>query len=134
VKARDQVIDAEDLCDGRSSAYTDSHHLTIARHYIELIKPQPGERVLDLACNAGFGGLPARVAIGQADRVVGTNTSSGMLLKAGAKKAKRDPDNLQFVRHFIDDLSLLDAVRDSKFDNTRRLTDSGYYAFTELDT
>lgn len=113
---RNQSQDAQDLYDDRSGKYDDSHHPRFARHMVELISPQQGEHVLDLACGTGLVSYPASKAVGPSGDVVGIDISSGMLAQAEAKKAKHEPQNVKFCLHSITELDSLDAVRISLFD------------------
>lgn len=113
---RNQAADAQELYDGRSDNYDESHHPRFARHMVELIRPQSGDNVLDLACGTGLVSFPASTAVGPSGSVTGVDISSGMLAQAEAKKAEHDLQNVSFHRHSITELGSLDATKDKQFD------------------
>lgn len=111
-----QEDDARLLYDERAVRYDDSWHPRFAGHVVELIKPRPGERVLDLACGTGLVSFLAAEAVGPSGRVVGVDISSGMLSMAKAKKEACRTKNLEFHLHSITDLDSLNAIREQQFD------------------
>lgn len=113
---RDQPADAQKLYDKRSTRYDSSWHPRFARHIVELISPQPGESVLDLACGTGLVTFPAADAAGPDGKVIGVDISSGMLNQARSKQAKANTTNVHFFNHSVTDLTTLDPIRDEKFD------------------
>lgn len=113
---RNQAQDAQDLYDDRSDKYDDSHHPRFARHMVELVEPQPGEHVLDLACGTGLVTFPASKAVGESGSVIGVDLSTGMLAQAEAKLAKHEPRNVAFFTHSMADLDSLEALKGKQFD------------------
>ncbi len=113
---RDQAADAQTLYDERGSNYDDSHHPRFARHMVELIKPQPGEHVLDLACGTGLVSYPASEAVGFSGSVTGIDISDGMLAEAEAKKSTHSLQNVTFHKHSITDLNSLESIKGQRFD------------------
>lgn len=69
------------------AAADQEYHPTLARTLLQLCQPQPGQRVLDLACGTGLIALQAAAAVGSSGRVVGVDLSLGMLQQATAKAA-----------------------------------------------
>lgn len=74
---------------GRASAYDtgNSYHPPLAQKLLELVQPQPGEALLDLACGTGIVALPAAELVGPGGRVVGVDISQEMLDEAAKKAA-----------------------------------------------
>lgn len=83
---------------------------------VELIDPQPGEHVLDLACGTGLVSYPASSAVGPEGSVIGIDISTGMLAQAEAKTSTHEPKNVEFYNHSITDLDTLDALKGKPFD------------------
>ncbi len=84
--------------DGRGEEM-ERHHLDITEKTIRLMKPRPGERVLDLGCGAGWATrlLARLVADGPEGfgQVVGVDISDEMIRRARA--ASRDFENILYV-------------------------------------
>ena len=114
--SRNQAQDAQDLYDERGDQYDDSHHPRFARHMVQLIKPQSGELVLDLACGTGLVSFPASDAVGASGSIIGIDISSGMLAQAEAKKSEHSLQNVSFYQHSITDLDSLAVVKGKQFD------------------
>lgn len=114
--SRDQAADAQDLYDNRSSNYDDSHHPRFARHMVELVNPQSGGYVLDVACGTGLVSFPASNAVRVSGSITSVDISSGMLAQAEAKRFTHPLQNLEFHRHSIADLDTLEAVNGRQLD------------------
>lgn len=114
--ASTQAEDAQRLYDGRGVKYDDSFHPRFARHMVELIQPQAGEHVLDLACGTGLVSYPASIAVGPSGSVTGVDISRGMLAEAETKRSMHRPPNVTFHRHSITELDSLAALRGRQFD------------------
>ena len=74
------------------------HHISITEQTLALMNLQPGERVLDLGCGAGWASrLIARAVAGtdKPGQVIGLDVSDEMIRRARA--GSRDHDNAMFV-------------------------------------
>lgn len=75
------------------------HHISIAEQTIRLMNLQPGERVLDLGCGAGWASrILARLVADNGEgkgQVVGLDVSDEMISRARA--GSKDFDNIMFV-------------------------------------
>ena len=78
----------------------ENHHISIAEQTIRLMNLQPGQRVLDLGCGAGWATriLARLVAEGPqgSGQVVGLDISDDMIYRARA--ASKEFENIMFVR------------------------------------
>ena len=84
---------------------------------VELAPLQPGERVVDLGCGAGFDVLLAARAVGAAGAVVGIDMTDEMLVEAEANRAESVgsgavPDNIEFRRGYLEDVPVEDGWAD----------------------
>src|SRR5690242_16540628 len=111
------------LYDVRAEKYDDSHHPKFAKWMAtEMLKPQPGEHILDLACGTGLVSFPAAEAVGPQGNVIGIDVSDGMLMEAEKKllmhKEQGHGMNLQFINHDIASLSTCAELkgREGSFD------------------
>ncbi|KAK3082090.1 hypothetical protein LTS18_004679 [Coniosporium uncinatum] len=113
-----QHVAAQRMYDARAHNYEDSHHPSFAQRIVEMIKPQPGESVLDLACGTGLVTFAAAEAVGDCGRVTGIDVSDGMLKIASDRKSKESEkhQNVSFLKHSITDLESLPELKDRKFD------------------
>ncbi len=68
--------------------YTDARHAENARRLLELTAPQPGERVLELACGAGGLGLAAARLVAPDGEVVVSDVAEAMTAAAAARAAR----------------------------------------------
>ena len=76
----------------------ENHHISITRQTLALMNPQPGERVLDLGCGAGWASRLLAQAVSSTDKpgqVIGLDVSDEMIRRARANSAAFD--NLMFV-------------------------------------
>ncbi len=76
----------------------EAHHISITQQTLGLMKLQPGDRVLDLGCGAGWASRLTAKAVADTDRpgqVIGLDVSDEMIRRARA--ASTDYDNLMFV-------------------------------------
>jgi ubiquinone/menaquinone biosynthesis C-methylase UbiE len=65
---------------------------------LDLSKPRPGERVLDVCCGAGASALPTAEAVGPDGRVDAIDLAGGLLEVGRARAAERGLDQLRFVQ------------------------------------
>jgi len=106
------------MYDARAHNYEDSHHPSFTQRIVEMINPQPGESVLDLACGTGLVTFAASEAVGDNGRVLGIDISDGMLEKARERKQEKSEKyrNVSVVKHSITDLENLPELKDCRFD------------------
>jgi ubiquinone/menaquinone biosynthesis C-methylase UbiE len=89
----------------RSTAYdTATFYHRLAEEYIRAAAPQPGARVLDLACGTGLVAFRAEAQVGPTGYVVGVDISEGML-EVAREKAQRTGSRISFYQHDISDLT-----------------------------
>lgn len=107
---------------GRTASYFDRRaeryavadwHVAYARRLVELAGLAPGQRVVDAATGTGFAAMAAAQAIGQAGRVVGVDTSPGMLAQAESLRVQAGVDNVGYVEA---DAARLREFEDRSFD------------------
>src|SRR5919197_457187 len=94
-----------------ADAYRKRHDLSGApsrKKLVELLAPQPGERLLDLACGPGTVTLQLAAAAGPTGRVVGVDLAPGMLEEARRTAAERGLD-IRFEQMDIEELIFPDA-------------------------
>jgi ubiquinone/menaquinone biosynthesis C-methylase UbiE len=109
-KEEAQPKTAARLYDVRAEDYDNSHHPNFAKWIVtDMLKPQPAEHILDLACGTGLVSFPAAEAVGPEGIVVGIDVSDGMLMEAEKKillrKERGHGLNVQFINHDIADLA-----------------------------
>lgn len=109
-----QSRDAQRLYDGRSEVYDDSWHVRFARHMVEMASPQPGHRILDLACGTGLASVPAAQAVGPSGKVIGVDISSRMLAQAKKKLDQKPVKGVSFHQHSITELDTLEVLQGTK--------------------
>lgn len=72
----------------RASTYdqsTGGYHIDLARDFVQLINPQPGERALDLACGTGLLAIDIASKVGAAGKVIAVDFSAEMQALGKAK-------------------------------------------------
>ena len=79
---------------------------------VEYAGPQPGERVLDLACGTGAPSLKVARQVGPAGRVIATDLSEEPLKIAGERARERNLTNIEFRQADAQAL----PFEDNKFD------------------
>ena len=82
-----------------------------AEALVELVAPEPGERVLDVACGTGVVARQAAPRVGAAGRVVGLDLNEGMLHVARSVAADIRPP-IEWRRADAADMPLADAEFD----------------------
>lgn len=80
---------------------------------IELLDPQPGERVLDVATGTGVAAFMAAERVGRSGEVVATDISEKMVAQTAAYAAERGIKNMRFERADAEELSYPDASFDA---------------------
>lgn len=80
---------------------------------LDMVDPQPGERVLDVACGTGLVSFRAAEAVGAAGAVVGTDISERMVETARGIAAEHDVDNASFERADAEQMPFADATFDA---------------------
>jgi ubiquinone/menaquinone biosynthesis C-methylase UbiE len=79
---------------------------------LDMAAPQPGERVLDVACGTGLVSLRIAAAVGEYGFVVGTDISERMVEAASSIAGGRGVRHVQFCRHDAEALPFPDASFD----------------------
>ncbi|MCJ1458911.1 hypothetical protein MMC28_009287 [Mycoblastus sanguinarius] len=98
-----QVLFSQRMYDARSSNYDSSWHPIHALNYIKWTQPQPGQRILDLACGTGLVSLPAKRTVGPDGTVTAVDVSTGMMA-VGKEKARKEGLEIEWVEWDIGDL------------------------------
>jgi ubiquinone/menaquinone biosynthesis C-methylase UbiE len=80
---------------------------------LDLVAPQPGERVLDVACGTGLVSFRLAEAVGARGAVVGTDISGEMIETARRFAAERDIANASFERSDAEALPFADGSFDA---------------------
>lgn len=80
---------------------------------MELLVPQPGERVLDVATGTGVAAFMAADRVGEDGEVVATDISEKMIDQTGAYAAQRGTTNMRFERADAEELPYQDASFDA---------------------
>ena len=80
---------------------------------LDMVAPQPGERVLDVACGTGLVSLRLAAAVGERGSVVGTDISERMVEAASSIAGGRVVSHVQFLRHGAEAMPFPDASFDA---------------------
>jgi len=80
---------------------------------LDMVAPQPGERVLDVACGTGLVSLRLAAAVGERGSVVGTDISERMVEAASSIAGGRVIRHVQFLRHGAEAMPFPDASFDA---------------------
>lgn len=95
----------------------DRYFVPVLRHCsercVELIAPQPGERVLDIATGPGVAAFIAAEIVGPDGLVTATDISERMVEAAGEEAERRGVTNMAFERMDAEELTLPDASVDA---------------------
>lgn len=93
-----------------------SYHIELCRDLVNFIKPQPGEKVLDVACGTGLVAIDVAARVGAAGKVVAVDWSPEMQAIGKAKLASQvtsskttDVANVDWVVADITSEELLEA-------------------------
>ncbi len=82
---------------------------------LEMLAPQPGEHVLEVACGTGLVTLRVAEAVGPDGAVVGTDISDGMLKAAREETNKRGMTHVAFERRDAEALGPVEEQFDAAF-------------------
>ncbi len=86
------------IFDARAINYDeDNLRAGLANRLVEIAKPQPGERVLDIATGTGLVAIPTARRIGEGGRVVGVDLSKGMLDRASRDVEAEGLGNVELI-------------------------------------
>lgn len=81
----------------RATGYNEAQggwHIKLGQDFVEWVKPQAGETVLDLACGTGLVTIPMAQAVGREGRVVAIDLTAEMIeVGKASERAFRDQDN-----------------------------------------
>jgi len=100
-----QAALAQRIYDARAPTYDASLHPALASWTVSaVLRPQPGERILDLACGTGLVSVAAAAAVAPGGAVTAVDVSEGMLGVARARAAAAHVANVRFVAHDVADL------------------------------
>ena len=87
-----------ELFDARASNYDeDNLRARLASRLVDIARPQPGERVLDIATGTGLVAIPTARLIGESGRVVGVDLSKGMLGRASKAVEAEGLGNIELI-------------------------------------
>ena len=92
--------------------YADTRGAAITAKLLELSAPQPGERVLELACGPGGVGIAAARLVGPAGEVVMSDVAAEMTAIAAARAAALGLGNVRVLTLDLDDLDQPDQSHD----------------------
>jgi ubiquinone/menaquinone biosynthesis C-methylase UbiE len=92
--------------------FVDARGAELTRHMLDVTAPQPGERVIELACGAGGVGLAASPLVGSAGEVVLSDVAPPMVKAAGERARHRGLDNITTQVLDLEDI----AVPEESFD------------------
>jgi ubiquinone/menaquinone biosynthesis C-methylase UbiE len=86
------------IFDARSINYDeDNLRARLANRLVEIVRPQPGERVLDIATGTGLVAIPTAQRLGECGRVVGVDLSKGMLDRASRDIEAEGLGNIELI-------------------------------------
>jgi ubiquinone/menaquinone biosynthesis C-methylase UbiE len=94
------------------SEYVDARSAALTARMLEIAAPQPGDRVLELACGAGGVGLAAASLVGETGEVVLSDVAEEMLAIAGARAAARGLTNVRTRQLDLEEINEPDASYD----------------------
>jgi ubiquinone/menaquinone biosynthesis C-methylase UbiE len=97
---------------GEHAEYTDLRHAAVTALLLDLAQPQPGERVLELACGAGGLGMAAAERVGANGEVVLSDVAAEMTEIASARAAARGLVNVRSRVLDLEDIDEPDGVYD----------------------
>jgi SAM-dependent methyltransferase len=97
---------------GEHADYVDTRGAVISDTMLELSAPQPGERVLELACGPGGLGIAAAARVGPTGEVVVSDIAAEMVAIAVARAEARGLTNVRACRLDLEDIEQPDATYD----------------------
>lgn len=83
--------------------------------YIDSASMQPGQHVLDLACDTGLISFLVKKALGHSGTVTGIDVSEGMMALA-EEKAEWEGLDINWLHHDIADLRNCTGLREAEYD------------------
>jgi ubiquinone/menaquinone biosynthesis C-methylase UbiE len=92
--------------------YVDTRAAGVTAAMLERVRPQPGERVLELACGPGGAGLAAAPLVAPGGEVVLSDVASEMTAIAAARAAALGLRNVRAIDLDIEDIAQPDASYD----------------------
>ena len=111
----DQASFSATMYNDRAASYDSSNggwHIQLGKDFTHWINPQPGMKVLDLACGTGLVSIPMAETVGKQGAVIGIDVAADMLNLARKKPLSAASAAIEWVEHDISDLSGVNAVQD----------------------
>ena len=88
-----------EIFDARAINYDeDNLRARLANRLVEIAKPQPAERVLDIATGTGLVAISTARMLGESGRVVGVDISKGMLNRVSRAALAEGLGNIEYYR------------------------------------
>src|SRR6478736_115352 len=75
----------------------DNLRARLASRLVDIARPRPGERVLDIATGTGLVAIPTARRLGESGRVVGVDLSKGMLDRASKAVEAEGLGNIELI-------------------------------------
>jgi SAM-dependent methyltransferase len=97
---------------GEHADFTEMRAAALTARMLELTAPQPGERVLELACGAGGLGLAAAELVGAGGEVVLSDVAAPMTAVAAARAAAQGVQNVRCRELDLEDITEPDGSYD----------------------
>ncbi len=106
------------LYESRAKEYDNSWHTDFTKRFISLLKIQPGQHVLDLACGTGLLSFLEADIVGPAGQVVGVDATPGMLKIAADTKTQAGDKyfNVTLLEGDISNLEAYPQLKGNMFD------------------
>ena len=110
----DQASFSATMYNDRAASYDTSNggwHIQLGKDFAHWVKPQPGMKVLDLACGTGLVSIPMAEMVGKQGAVIAIDVATDMLNLARQKPLSAGSATIGWVEHDINDLSGVGVVQ-----------------------